>query len=151
MKEKILVLLHDRKKMREIALYLLFGALTTLVDFLIYSLMRRVLGIDAMEPDGAAYRWACNAANLTAWVGAVIFAFFTNKKYVFDSKKRSSDGAWKEFWLFVSARVLSYLIFQLGLYTALLYVMRDFPAKIVTNVLVVLFNYVASKWVIFRK
>ena len=52
-------------KYRSILLYAVFGALTTLVDFLIFWLMKKVLGIDAMAQDSAAYRWACNAANLT--------------------------------------------------------------------------------------
>ena len=124
-------------KYRELILYAVFGAGTVAVDVGIYALM----------VDRAGIRWA----NVFGWCGAVAFAFFTNKRYVFNSGATRQNGAWKEFILFISARVVGYLLFDMLIYTALLYLMNDKLDKLLMNVLVIIFNYVASKWVVFRK
>lgn len=149
---KISGLLRDREKVREPALYILFGALTTLVNWLVYFAVTRALGIGGMERETAPYVLAANTGNAVAWVAAVIFAFLTNKKYVFRSGARAGSGAWKEFWLFVSARLLSLVIFDVALFNLLLYFgMNADWDKLLMNALVILFNYFASSLVIFKK
>lgn len=151
--EKIKNLLHDKEKMRELIVYVFFGVLTTLVNWEVYTIMTYLLGMETYAEGTAQYVLIGNASNAVAWVIAVLFAFFTNKHYVFKSDKTRQNGAWKEFILFVSARIASYLIFDLVLYTLLLSVFQVHHQvdKILMNVLVVIFNYVASKLVIFKK
>lgn len=149
--EKIKALLHDKEKMRELTVYVFFGVLTTLVNWLIYTLLTTVLGMSGYAEGSASYVLIGNVSNAVAWIVSVLFAFFTNKHYVFKSEKTRENGAWKEFGLFVSARVLSYLIFDLGLYTLCLFILPHQVDKILMNVLVVIFNYLASKLVVFKK
>lgn len=151
MKEKIKAFLSDRERMREMISYIIFGVLTTVLNWVIYTLLTAAFGMDNHPEGSGAYVLIGNAANGAAWVISVLFAFFTNKRYVFRSKKTAENGAWKEFGLFVSARVLGYLIFDLGLYTLCLFVMPHQIDKVLMNVLVVIFNYLASKLVIFKK
>lgn len=147
---KIKTFLKD-PKMQEMISYVFFGVLTTLVNWCVYVFLTWALGMQTYSRGSAAYVLIGNAATLCAWVLSVLFAFFTNKRYVFKSGATRQNGAWKEFILFISARVVGYLLFDMLIYTALLYLMNDKLDKLLMNVLVIIFNYVASKWVVFRK
>ena len=150
MKEKIKALLKD-ERIKELMVYVIFGVMTTVVNWVIYTLMTMALGMTNYPEGSANYVLIGNVSNAAAWIISVLFAFFTNKRFVFKSEKTRENGAWKEFGLFVSARVLSYLIFDLGLYTLCLFFLPHQVDKLLMNVLVVIFNYVASKLVIFKK
>ena len=150
MVQKIRQLLRE-PRIREMISYVFFGALTTLVNWCVYIFLTWALGMQQHDRGAAAYVLIGNISTLAAWVLSVLFAFFTNKRYVFQSGAKAHSGAWKEFLLFISARVISYLLFDMFLYTALLYVMNDKLDKLLMNILVVLFNYAASKWIVFRK
>lgn len=151
MMEKLKALWADKEKMRELISYVVFGVLTTLVNWCVYVLLTWALGMQGYERGSASYVLIGNASTLIAWVLSVLFAFFTNKRYVFKSMAKRGSGAWKEFFLFLSARVASYLLFDMALYTVCLYLMNDKVDKLLMNVLVVIFNYAASKFVVFRK
>ena len=131
--------------------YVLFGGLTTLVYWAVYF-----LSVALLKPEQhagmATEALLLNAINIFAWVLSVLFAYATNKRYVFQSKEKKA-GAVREFFLFLSARVMSYLLFDLLLYNALVFGahMDHRWVKILMNVLVVVFNYFASKFVIFKK
>lgn len=124
----------------EMLLYILFGVLTTVVNIAVFQYTNAVLA------------WPWKLANALAWVLAVLFAFLTNKLYVFRSKSFTAPVFWREFFGFFGARLLS-----LGVDYACLWLLIDcwgwdgLWAKIVDNVLVVAINYVLSKLVIFRK
>lgn len=128
------------KKMRELGLYLLFGGLTTLVNFTAYSLLVERLGI--------------TLANAVAWALAVLFAFFTNKAYVF----RSRSAHWIcELFTFVTGRALSGVleIFLPGILVGVgldqtAFGIPGFWAKAAVSVLVVILNYIVSKWIVFQ-
>lgn len=130
------------KKYREVFLYLVFGVLTTAVNYLVYLFCRTLL------PDGA-YRIA--AANLAAWVLSVLFAYYTNRRFVFQSRTGAAAAA-RELVSFVLARVFS-LALDLAFVYAVVYLLGwdDRLAKLVSNVIVIIVNYVLSKLVIFRK
>lgn len=150
--EKVKALLRDKEKMKEMILYIVFGALATLVNFVVYFLVTRLLGIQNMEQGSAQYKLTANIGNVAAWVMAVLFAFFTNKKYVFQSETDRKTGAWREFWLFVSARAASLVLFDVALFNLLLLAgMNADLDKLLMNVIVIIFNYFASKLVIFKK
>lgn len=127
----------NRKK--EIFNYLLFGGLTTLVNIVTYYLFVTFLHVD--------YK----VATTIAWIVSVLFAYITNKKYVFNSKHSTFAQVFKEFFYFMGFRILSYFIdiFSMILLVEVIHV-NDLLAKIIANVIVVVFNYFASKYVIFK-
>jgi len=125
---------------KEKLMYLIFGGLTTVVNYVMYFACTRWLEQDEM------------VANSVAWVVSVLFAFVTNKLWVFESKQTGGKRFLLELGSFVSARVLSFLL-ESGI--MLLFVTMwhfwDLPVKLAANVLVVIMNYFASKWFIFKK
>ena len=125
---------------REVISYLVFGVLTTLVNFVFYWLFTEVLGINYLT------------SNVIAWIFAVIFAYITNKLFVFESKSWELPIVVKEVLSFGAARILS-LLFETGFLTLTVEIFK-FPkliAKIIAAVFVVIINYVASKLFIFKK
>lgn len=120
--------------------YLVFGVLTTLINIGVFQLFNGVL------------LWNWQAANIVAWVLAVLFAFVTNKLFVFRSKSWAARILWPELAEFTGARLLS-----LGVDYACLWLLIDvcrwdpLLSKVVDNVLVVVINYIFSKLIIFRK
>ena len=131
------------QKHREKLIYLIFGVLTTVVNYVVYLLLRGWL------PD-SAYR--LSISNTVAWVVAVLFAYSTNRTFVFRSKVRSAEGVRREFLSFVGARVLSLFLDMAVLHAGVLLLhLDDRIVKIVSNILVVIVNYFLSKYLIFKK
>ena len=126
-------------KHRESISYIFFGVLTTVVNYVVYYFCLIMLSIHY------AY------SNFIAWLLAVIFAFITNKIYVFQSLQYDISTIFQEALKFTTARVLSVII-----ETALLWIFIDlllFDARIIkifTNIVVVVLNYVLSKYFIFN-
>lgn len=150
--EKAKAFLRDRPQLMEAMRYIIFGGLTTLVNWGVYFLLTAWLKPDSYPAASAARAWILNGSQIVAWVLSVVFAYFTNRRFVFNSRARGSVAA-REFFLFVSARVSSYLLFDLVLYNLCVFAL-GIPhgiTKLLMNVLVVVFNYFASKFVIFRK
>lgn len=128
------------KKYREPILYLFFGGCTTLVNFVSYVLATRVLNLSV------------GAATALAWILSVLFAYVTNRRWVFESTARGVSAVIKEMIGFFGARLATGLM-DIGLMA--LFVDRlgfnDLIMKIASNVLVILLNYVFSKLFIFKK
>ncbi len=125
---------------KEVFSYLVFGVLTTLINILSYALFTDLLGFHY------------TIATVLAWVLAVLFAFITNKLYVFESKSFQMKLFLKEFIFFIFFRALSLGLDLLSMVILIEWLKaNDLAAKVVANVLVVLFNYAASKLFIFRK
>ena len=128
------------KKYREIITYLFFGFVTTAVNYGVYALLVRGFHMDVVP------------ANIIAWIAGVVVAYVTNKLWVFESKARDAKTVVREFLEFVVARLIT-----LGVETLLLWIFvdklgaNDLIMKIITNVIVVILNYVFSKFIIFRK
>ena len=149
---KIKTLLENHRQLQELAMYLIFGVLTTAVNWAAYLLLTWALGLRQTLPGSTPYLIISNIGQIVGWVLSVLFAFVTNKRYVFRSHSENRKGVWRELGLFVSARVASLLLFDLGLFTVLqLCGMNDKWEKLLMNVLVIVFNYVASRFVIFKK
>ena len=123
---------------RELIAYGFWGVMTTLVNYAVYFLCTRLLGAGLLT------------GNILAWIVSVAFAFVVNKLLVFASRRR--DTVLRELWQFVSARLLSGVLETL-LLTVFVRMLHypDGPVKVVAGVLVILINYVLSKWIIFRK
>lgn len=133
-------LLQLLKKYEEVISYLFFGGLTTLVNYIVYLPCYNILHLS-----GAL-------SNAIAWVVAVAFAYLTNKPFVFKSHDWSAKTVVPELTKFVGCRVGSGLA-----ETVIIFVLVDCLnwngniIKLLTSVLVVILNYVASKLLVFRK
>lgn len=120
--------------------YLFFGVLTTAVNYLVYLPLYNLLGISAA------------VSNIIAWVAAVVFAYVTNKPFVFKSHDWSMKTVLPELGKFVGCRAASG-----GLETVLILLTVDILGwngniwKLIISVLVVILNYVSSKLLVFRK
>lgn len=141
----------------EIVSYLFFGVLTTVVNFITYMLMGILAGENYEEKIlfsvGTFDFQLVLLMNAVAWIASVVFAFITNKLFVFESSSWNSGVFFKEFISFIGARVVSFVIFEELIFALLINIfgIRDLFAKLAVAVFVVIFNYVASKLVIFRK
>jgi putative flippase GtrA len=124
---------------KEAISYLFFGVLTTVINIVCYAVLTKIMNMD--------YK----LATTISWILAVIFAFITNKLYVFKSNKLNLSAVFKEFTIFTFFRLLS---FFLDIFTMIFCVeylkINDFIAKIVANIIVIVFNYFASKYVVFK-
>ncbi len=153
--EKIRTLLNDKARRREIILYLVFGVLTTLVNLVAYYLLTAAVAPDVLVAEkviGLPIYWF-QVASVLSWIVAVSFAYAGNKLFVFQSRHLSRGALAREISSFFGARVLSLVLFDVAGMSLFVRVLRmdDFMAKLLMNVLVVIFNYVASKLVIFKK
>ena len=140
----------EKPRLYEAGAYLFFGALTTLVNWLVYVGMTGALGLDAQARGSGAYRAIASASQTVAWLLSVLFAFLVNRKFVFEGS-REKAGFVRELGLFAAARALGYALFDIALFNAFLLFMGDRPAKLIMNAFVIAFNYAASRFVIFRK
>lgn len=119
-------------------LYVVFGVLTTAINYGSYFLLAHPAGVSVL------------ASNVIAWILGVLFAFVTNKLLVFDSKSLRFDLVLKELISFVACR-----LFSGALDTAIMLVFvnmlhfNDLIIKLASNVLVIIINYVLSKFFIF--
>lgn len=166
-------------KFEELIVYIYYGVLTTIVNTIVqfgmeFSILPNTNLSESIENSMielstkfsilANIDWANRTENFIsttiAWIVAVIFAFYVNKKYVFKSKTESTKQFMWELWTFISARLLSWImsvaIMQLGVP---LYLMEDktknfwiyFLFYFGQQVVVTLANYFLSKFIIFRK
>ena len=127
---------------REKINYLIFGGLTTGIDYAVYFLLKSFL------VDDRAYL----SANGIAWVAAVSFAFITNKLIVFRSKAANLKALFREIGSFIAARLFSLLFSYVWMILAVETMhMNDSVAKVVSGVVVIIMNYFFSKVFIFRK
>lgn len=127
------------EKYWDILSYLFFGVLTTVVNYVVYLPCYNLLGLSAV------------ASNGIAWVVAVAFAYLTNKPFVFKSNDWSAKTVIPELSKFVGCRIGSGLAESLILLVAVdLLGWNGNIWKLLTNVLVVILNYIGSKLLVFR-
>ncbi len=138
-------------KYRELISYIFWGAMTTAVSFITYSLFT-LLFTAFLETTAAV-----TIANALSWVCAVLFAFITNKLLVFNSKSFEKSVALPEFLKFLSSRIATGVIEMAGLPLLVLLGLggellgiEGLLAKLIINVVVIVLNYVFSKLLIFK-
>lgn len=121
---------------RELALYVIFGVLTTVVNILVYLFFSKILNVNYL------------ISNIFAWFLSVLFAYITNRIYVFESVR---DNFLKEGLLFFSGRIFSGIVDTalMFVFIELLFV-PDLISKIVIQVIVVILNYLFSKLIVFK-
>ena len=118
--------------------YLFFGGITVLVNLVTYWSCRNILTLHV------------NSANIISIIVAVLFAFFTNSKYVFTSSEKGMDYL-KEFGKFISARAVTMVIEVFGVILLMKLFQDDMIAKFLTQFIVIILNYVLSRFLVFKK
>ena len=142
------------RRHREIVSYVFWGVMTTAVNYVTYLLLTGGLHVYYLT------------SNVIAWAVSVLFAYFVNKLFVFESRDWAWRVALRELWQMAASR-----LFTLGLEMGILWFFVDLlrwgdlavrlPAdavlhgdavvKLGANVVVVIVNYVLSKFIIFKK
>ena len=121
-------------------LYLFFGGCTTLVNIIVYAVCAHMAALSTAS------------STVIAWGVSVLFAYLTNRTWVFESRARTAPDILRELWSFVLCRLatgaldlaIMYLcVERLGL--------PDIPIKILSNLLVIVLNYIAGKLIVFSK
>ena len=128
------------RKYRGLLSYGFFGVLTTVVNAAIYYIAFNVINMPNIP------------ATMVASIVAVAFAFITNKIWVFDSRSFDAGTLKHEIPTFFGARIVTGLLDILIMYVAVDLLKQDALLwKMISNILVIVINYVASKVVIFNK
>ena len=127
------------KKYKEVINYLIVGCLTTLVSILIYFIFTKLFHVNYM------------ISNVISWIGSVLFAYITNKKFVFNSKCDTKKEVIIEIYQFFKYRILSFIIDVLLMEA---FVERwnidDMISKVIVQIVVIVLNYVFSKLFVFK-
>ena len=135
------------KKYKSLILYVIFGGLTTVVDWSISFLLYYLWG-DAIE----ATPILLHGANVIAWVAAVAFAYVTNRIWVFASGRHGFGAILFEFLTFAGSRISTLLLQELTVFLLFDLLAWDvYAVKIIAAVLVVIANYFISKFLVFRR
>ena len=122
---------------RELILYVVFGAFTFFVNLISYFFFANILNINYL------------VSNAIAWFLSVLFAYITNRTWVFESK---SPKILKEMSLFFGGRIFSGAVDMLLMYTFIdLLVFNDSISKIVVQIIVIVLNYIFSKLIVFKE
>lgn len=128
------------KKHKDILAYLFFGGVTTLVNLAVYAVCYDLCRLPNM------------LSTILAWVLSVLVAFLTNKPWVFGSHDWRAKTLLREAGSFFGCCLLTGLLDLLIMFLAVdLWHLPGTPMKIASNVLVIILNYVFSKWLIFKK
>ncbi len=130
------------KKYKEIINYLIFGVLTTLVSLVVYY----ASVLTFLNPENSIQ---LQIANILSWIAGVTFAYFTNRKYVFESKEKNKLKEASKFFLSrVTTLLMDMLIMWLGV--TILHG-NDKIIKLISQVVVIVGNYIFSKLFVFKK
>ncbi|CAM3098738.1 GtrA family protein [Leuconostoc rapi] len=127
-------------KYQAILLYAIFGVLTTIVNIIVFFLFYNQL------------HTGHNIAYIVAWFWAVLFAYLTNRVWVFHSKNSTPAAITREIWQFYLARILTGIIGYFILIVGVDFLKQDANIwNIIQNVFVIVSNFVLSKLIIFKR
>jgi len=125
-------------KLRQIIKYLFFGLLTTFVNVISFYIMDKI-GLNVY------------VNNFIAWCLSILFAFITNKLFVFESISKNIKTVFREFCSFSSFRLLSLVIDMVGMYLCInIFSISNLFSKIIMNIIVIILNYIFSKIFVFK-
>ena len=160
----------QQEKMRKLFMYLVSGGITTVVNWVCYAAFDKLVLLQnlGIEPNEFNNGVKTLINQIVCWVIAVLVAFFLNKIFVF----RSKGNLIRELASFTVARIMSFLVLELGLYmlmlwgcavitgketTAVMFMIATFTftyeylVKIINSIFIVIANYVMSKLMVFKK
>ena len=127
-------------KYKSIIAYLIFGVLTTLINWGSYFLCYNIVQIPNVP------------STIIAWILAVAFAFITNKIWVFGSKSFNGKVLLHEIWTFLAARLITGILDVVIMYFAVdVFAMNSTVWKLISNIIVIVLNYIFSRLIIFKK
>ena len=125
---------------KSIIAYLFFGVLTTLINWGSYFLCYNIVQIPNVP------------STIIAWILAVAFAFITNKIWVFGSKSFNGKVLLYEIWTFIAARLITGILDVVIMYFAVdVFAMNSTVWKLISNIIVIVLNYIFSRLIIFKK
>lgn len=127
------------KKHKEVLLYLFFGGLTTVVSIASYSYCDVALGMNPL------------IANVISWILAVLFAYVTNKIWVFDAQNNTFGDLAREIASFFLGRLFTLLVEEAILFMGITMLgLNSIAVKVVAQFIIVVLNYIISKLLVFR-
>ena len=127
------------KKYKNFILYVGFGIITTAINIILYWLLYNILDVSNVP------------SNIIAWIGAVIFAFLTNKNLVFGSSSWDKKTVINELWKFFGARLATGGIDLLIMFLFVdIWQFNGLLIKIIANIVVIILNFILSKLVVFK-
>lgn len=127
-------------KYKEVFMYILIGVLTTLVNLVSYTFMYKILNFNL------------HISNIISILIAIIFAYFTNRIFVFQCKSENIEMIFVEFLKFVSSRLFTMTIEVVGVYIfVVLNGDNELIGKIKIQIITLVINYLLSKFIIFKK
>lgn len=128
------------EKYKDVFFYLVFGVLTTVVNIAVYWISVHILGTSVM------------VGTILAWALAVFFAYITNRTMVFHSSATGADEILKEIVSFFACRIGTGVVdWAIMLIFVTILHFNDMIVKILANIIVIVLNYILSKFVIFKK
>ena len=128
------------EKYKHYIYYCFFGVLTTLVNVVVYWIVAHLMSIATVP------------SSIIAWVAAVSFAYITNRKWVFESENTKALDIIREIVYFFSCRLGTGVLDWIIMYVSVdLMHINDLIMKITANIVVIVLNYIASKFIIFKK
>ncbi len=136
-KSKVFYLSSDSMEIKkELLSYVIFGVLTTIINFVVYLFFTRICGVNYI------------VSNIIAWFLSVLFAYVTNRIWVFES---SNSNIIKEGGVFFGGRLFSGIL-DTGLMILFIDILTigDLISKVIVQVVVIIFNYAYSKWIVFK-
>lgn len=127
-------------KYKDLIPYGIFGVLSTIVNVVAYALCAKIFGLSTVP------------STVIAWFFAVLFAYVTNRKWVFHSEARGTKAILIEMGSFFACRILTGAL-DVGIMKLFVDILKfdDVIVKVGSNIVVIILNYVASKLVIFKK
>ncbi len=126
-------------KYKSLILYGIFGVCTTAINVIAYYILYNIAGIGNV------------ISAIIAWVVAVAFAFVTNKLFVFESRSWKKSNAIHEIVTFISARLVTGIIDIIIMYfTVDILSMNSTLWKLISNIIVIILNYIASNTIVFK-
>ena len=125
---------------REVIFYLIFGILTTLVNIIVSFVLKAWLNVEG------------NIASTIGIIASILFAYFTNRKWVFESNAHGAKERWIEFGKFILGRAFTMVVESAGFFLLFnICHIQKMISKCVITVLVIILNFFVSKFFAFRK
>lgn len=126
-------------KYKEQLLYLFFGGLSFLVSISTFAYFEKVININEL------------LSNILSWIVTVLFAFLTNRVWVFSSKTKNWKAFVRQMYSFYMGRVVTLVIEELILLIFVTWLnLNSIVVKLIAQVLVIILNYIISKFVVFK-
>jgi len=125
---------------KEVILYIIFGVLTTIVNLVVFYLLTTFTSLDE------------NLSNIIAIITCVLFSYFTNRKFVFNSTANTFKEKFQEFYKFMLGRAFTMVIEAVGFYLLFSIIgIQEMISKVLISIIVIILNFFISKFFAFKK